>query len=105
MSEAVEHLLALTRAMSSALEKEDLDHCRLLLDERGRLLAELTVGAGHEADPALREALEEIQRMDRAINAALCGRLAETGKEMARLKQTRHATPSLPVSHRCDRQA
>lgn len=88
-------LLRLTHEMAEALEREDLDACTALIDERGRRLADLRARIGNTPpSEELSLALAEIQDQDRVLADKLSGALAVIGRQMGDLKarKTRQIT-------------
>ncbi len=108
MEHGIRHLIALTRAMSAAFDRGDLELCGQLLDERGRILRKLAAAGGPDEsrlEPPLREALAEARRLDRELGRRLQHGLAETGREISGLRRRRHSPAGVEKARRLDSRA
>ncbi len=87
----------------SAADTGDVDLCRRLLEERGRLTAELAVarkGADATAVHAVSGILDQVREMDAELASRWNGERDRLGREMVRIRQshTKHTTPKCRAS-------
>ncbi len=88
MDRLLDRIVAVTEQMQEALERDDLELCTVLLEERGRLLSEMAArGKNGSADPRWREAIARVHELDAGMAERLHAALSETARELSRLRR------------------
>ncbi len=91
MDQDIDKLLTITRDMSLAFDRDDLDTCASLLADRGILLQTLSARygevSGYAVPATLRAIMATIREQDQALEERLTASLSETGRRIGEIQQ------------------